>query len=54
MEKRRDSKGRILKTGESQRRDGRYAYKYIADALGKPQFAYVGSSYRRTDTGRKA
>ncbi|EGQ0177336.1 TPA: integrase DNA-binding domain-containing protein, partial [Streptococcus agalactiae] len=26
-EKRRDNKGRILKTGESQRKDGRYLYK---------------------------
>jgi len=39
MEKRTDNKGRILKTGESQRTDGRYAYKYI-DAYGKPQFIY--------------
>ena len=38
-EKRKDNKGRILKTGESQRKDGRYAYKYI-DALGEPQFVY--------------
>ena len=38
-EKRRDNKGRILRTGESQRKDGRYAYKYI-DAFGKPQFVY--------------
>ncbi len=38
-EKRRDNKGRILKTGESQRKDGRYLYKYI-DALGKPQSVY--------------
>ena len=38
-EKRRDSKNRILRTGESQRPDGRYAYKYI-DASGKPQFVY--------------
>lgn len=38
-EKRRDSKGRILRTGESQRKDGRYAYKYI-DTFGKPQFVY--------------
>ena len=38
-EKRRDSKGRILRTGESQRPDGRYAYKYN-DASGKPQFVY--------------
>ena len=36
MEKRRDSKGRILRTGESQRKDGRYAYKYI-NALGEPK-----------------
>ncbi len=38
-EKRRDNKGRILRTGESQRKDGRYAYKYI-DAFGKQQFVY--------------
>ncbi|MGL9970967.1 integrase DNA-binding domain-containing protein [Enterococcus sp. DIV1420a] len=37
--KRRDHKGRLLKTGESQRSDGRYAYKYI-DANGKPKFIY--------------
>ncbi len=37
--KRRDNKNRILHTGESQRKDGRYAYKYI-DALGKTQFLY--------------
>ena len=29
-EKRKDNKGRNLRTGESQRRDGRYEYKYIA------------------------
>ena len=33
-EKRRDSKGRILHTGESQRTDGKYLYKYV-DATGK-------------------
>ena len=38
-EKRRDSKNRILRNGESQRKDGRYAYKYI-DATGKQQFVY--------------
>lgn len=37
--KRRDSKKRILRNGESQRQDGRYAFKYI-DATGKPQFVY--------------
>ncbi|HGH7516600.1 TPA: integrase DNA-binding domain-containing protein, partial [Streptococcus pyogenes] len=38
-EKRRDNKGRILKTGESQRKDGRYLYKYV-DSFGEPQFIY--------------
>lgn len=38
-EKRRDKKKRILRNGESQRKDGRYAFKYI-DATGKPQFVY--------------
>ena len=39
-EKRRDSKGRLLKSGESQRSDGRYAYKYTLTPLEKPQFVY--------------
>lgn len=39
-EKRRDNKNRILQTGESQRKDGRYAYKYV-DGYGKPQFVYA-------------
>ena len=38
-EKRRDSKNRILHSGESQRKDGRYAYKYT-DISGKTKFAY--------------
>ena len=38
--KRRDSKNRILRSGESQRKDGRYAYKY-SDTFGKPQFVYA-------------
>lgn len=37
--KRRDHKNRILRNGESQRKDGRYAYKYV-DAAGNPQFVY--------------
>lgn len=37
--KRRDSRRRILKTGESQRSDGRYTYKYIGTD-GKPHFIY--------------
>lgn len=38
-EKRRDNKNRILQTGESQRKDGRYCYKYV-DNCGKTQFLY--------------
>lgn len=38
-EKRRDNKNRILHTGESQRKDGRYAFKYI-DGHGRPRFIY--------------
>lgn len=36
--KRRDKKGRVLRTGENQRKDGRYAYAYMEH--GKLKFAY--------------
>lgn len=39
MEKRRDNKGRILKTGESQRKDLIYQYRYT-DIRGKRQTVY--------------
>lgn len=39
-QKRKDHKGRTLKIGESQRKDGRYVYKYT-DAYGKQQFVYA-------------
>lgn len=38
-EKRRDNKNRILRTGESQRSDGKYMYRYV-DANGKTQCIY--------------
>ena len=38
--KRKDNKGRNLRLGESQRKDGRYVYKYT-DIYGKPQFIYA-------------
>ena len=38
-EKRRDSKNRILRTGESQEADGRYKYRYI-DGNGKRKTVY--------------
>lgn len=52
--KRRDSKGRILRTGESQRKDGRYAYKYT-DACGKTQFVYAWKLVPtdKTPTGKR-
>ena len=37
--KRKDNKGRILRNGESQRSDGRYAYKYT-DNKGSVRFIY--------------
>ena len=45
-EKRRDSKNRILRTGESQRPDGMYMYRYV-DANGKTQSIY---SWRLVET----
>ncbi|MGN0458492.1 MAG: integrase DNA-binding domain-containing protein [Eubacterium sp.] len=39
-EKRRDNRNRVLQTGESQRKDGRYAYKYV-DNHKKAQFVYA-------------
>ncbi|MBR4027533.1 MAG: site-specific integrase [Lachnospiraceae bacterium] len=39
VSKRRDKRGRILRSGESQRADGRYAYVYT-DHYGKQRFIY--------------
>lgn len=47
-EKRRDSKGRVLRNGESQRKDGRYAYVYV-DNNGKQKFTY---SWKLENTDR--
>ena len=44
--KRVDNRGRILKTGESQRADSRYAYKYVGTDK-KPHFVY---SWRLNET----
>lgn len=38
-EKRKDNRGRILRTGESQRKDGTYQYRY-ADILGTRRYIY--------------
>ncbi len=37
---RRDNKGRILRTGESQRNDGRYDYRYTDSVTGKRKTVY--------------
>lgn len=46
--KRKDKKGRVLRTGESQRADGRYEYKYT-DAMGVRRSVY---SWRLVETDR--
>ena len=48
MEKRKDSKGRILRTGETQRSDGQYMYRYT-DISGKRRTLY---SWRLTETDK--
>lgn len=45
--KRRDSKNRILRNGESQRQDGRYTFKYI-DATENSSLFIVGNWKKRT------
>lgn len=52
--KRRDNKNRILQRGESQRKDGRYTYKYV-DALGKTRYVYAWKllSTDRTPKGKR-
>lgn len=41
-EKRKDNKGRVLRTGESQRKDLLYQYRYT-DIRGKRQTIYASS-----------
>ena len=38
-EKRRDKKGRVLRSGECQRKDGMYQFDYV-DLSGKPKCVY--------------
>lgn len=46
--KRRDIKNRVLRNGESQRKDGRYVYVYV-DGNGKQKFLY---SWKLENTDR--
>lgn len=40
MERRKDNKGKVLKEGESQRKDGTYQYRWT-DQLGKRHTIYA-------------
>ncbi len=53
-EKRKDNKNRLLRNGESQRADNRYAYKY-KDIDGKVQFVYAWKLVKtdRTPSGKR-
>lgn len=50
-EKRRDNKGRVLRNGESQRKDGRFMYKYT-DNAGNIKYVYSWKLVK-TDTAPK-
>ena len=52
-EKRKDNKGRNLRTGESQGKDGRYMYRWTVEgkektvyALSLEEFYFLSSSHR--------
>ena len=51
---RKDSKGRLLRRGETQRKDGRYCYKYV-DAKGRTRCVYSWTLTTRdlTPKGKK-
>lgn len=48
MSERRDNKNRLLQSGEYQRKDGRYVYKYV-DHNGNDRYVY---SWTLTQTDR--
>lgn len=53
-EKRKDSRGRILRTGESQRPDGRYSYIYTdIDGKRKMVYSWTLTATDRTPVGKK-
>ena len=52
-EKRRDSKGRLLKSGESQRSDGRYAYKYTDTFGNLPIYNASATVNKKSDSKRE-
>ena len=52
MQRRKDSRGRVLEKGESQRKDGRYVYQYI-DNWGARKSVYA-SNLSDLRKGKKA
>ena len=49
-EKRKDSKGRVLKTGESERKDGSYQYRFTKN--GKRHTVYASTLKQLREGGR--
>ena len=47
--KRRDNKGRVLKTGEAQRKDGRYMYRWTVDGKEKSVYALTLAELREKE-----
>lgn len=52
-EKRKDNKGRLLRTNESQRKDGRYQYKYFENEEEKFVYAWKLVATDKTPQGRR-
>ena len=52
MERRKDNKGRVLKEGESQRKDGLYQYRWT-DRTGKRHTVYAGDLKELREKKRK-
>lgn len=53
MASRKDSKGRRLKDGESERKDGRYSYRYIDTRTGKRSSIYAKDLFELRDKEKK-
>lgn len=51
--KRRDSKGRILRNGESQAPDGRYRYSYYVDGKQKNLYSWRLELHDKLPAGRR-
>lgn len=51
--KRKDNKGRILRTGESQTKEGRYVYKFIVNGKQKFLYSWKLERYDRVPRGKR-